>query len=873
MSFAATSQSAACGRRAFVLIAAALAGLAVLFGGAGGAAATSLATASTTTKATASPASVAVGSPVTLSATVTASDGTTPTGLVQFTARFTPEHSSTSTLISLGQAGLTAATSGSTASLTTRSLDPGAYTITADYNPNGSIAWGGSSSTTVSLIVSSVPPVVTSLGFTASAQTISSDQAVTLTATLSTAAGEPAPTGVVHFSAGPDLNDTNSVGQATIVNGVASLTQGGWLGGTYVVVAHYDGDGVYGSADAGPLPLTVIQVSVAVSTTTTVTLQPPTINEGQSVLITAHVVKKGTPNPPPGGAIVSFVGGPVGSDPSTWVKIGNPGQSTLDANGYASETVGGWPAGTYTIVAQYPGDITDELSSGSAALSVLKVVPTSVSTSLAYTGAASAVWGDAAALSARLTDSTGAALAGKDVTLAAGGDSCKATTGGNGDATCKVTVQALPGPGTATAAFDGDSSVPGTSAHADFTVIARPTVTSASDVTAPAGSKPSLSSTLADRETGAPIAGKTVTLAVGPDTCSGVNDSAGVATCTLPSSEAVGGHEIDASFTAADGYAGSSGVATLTIQQVATSIAYTGDPSAVAGSTATLSAVVTPTSDGGAVTFTLGTQGCAGPVVAGSASCTIALDQDPGSVTTVAVAYSGDDAFRSSSTSAPFAILSPATTTQAGPLAPALASRTTTLTATVSPAAATGAVTFSTGATTLCTATLSSGTASCPAAFAQTGTYTVTATYAGDGLYPASSGSTSILVYAFAPGGGAFVIGDKSASGTVTFWGAQWAKTNALGGGAAPSAFKGFALNGATKCGATWSTDPGNSSPPPAGPLPAYMAVIVTGKSAKSGSQISGNTVSIVIVKTNAGYDSNPGHAGTGSVVTTLCTG
>src|SRR5581483_1803802 len=119
----------------------------------------------------------------------------------------------------------------------------------------------------------------------------------------------------------------------------------------------------------------------------------------------------------------------------------------------------------------------------------------------------------------------------------------------------------------------------------------------------------------------------------------------------------------------------------------------------------------------------------------------------------------------------------------------------------------------------------------------------------------------------------AFVIGDKSTSGTVTFWGAQWAKTNALSGGAAPDAFKGFARNGATKCGVTWSTDPGNSSPPPAGPLPAYMAVIVTGKSTKSGSQISGTTVSIVIVKTNAGYDSNPGHAGTGTVVKSLCTG
>jgi folate-dependent phosphoribosylglycinamide formyltransferase PurN len=68
-----------------------------------------------------------------------------------------------------------------------------------------------------------------------------------------------------------------------------------------------------------------------------------------------------------------------------------------------------------------------------------------------------------------------------------------------------------------------------------------------------------------------------------------------------------------------------------------------------------------------------------------------------------------------------------------------------------------------------------------------------------------------------------------------------------------------------------WSTDPGNSAPPPAGPLPEYMAVIVTSSAAKSGAAISGNTVHIVIVKTNAGYAPDPGHAGTGTVISQVC--
>jgi hypothetical protein len=128
----------------------------------------------------------------------------------------------------------------------------------------------------------------------------------------------------------------------------------------------------------------------------------------------------------------------------------------------------------------------------------------------------------------------------------------------------------------------------------------------------------------------------------------------------------------------------------------------------------------------------------------------------------------------------------------------------------------------------------------------------------------------AISGFSFAPGGGSFVISGQNAviGNSVTFWGAQWAKDNSLIGGSAPDSFKGFAENPTTpSCGAAWSADPGNSTPPPDGPLPAFMAVIVTSSADKSGSTISGNTVQIVIVQTDPGYAPNPGHAGTGTVV------
>jgi hypothetical protein len=159
--------------------------------------------------------------------------------------------------------------------------------------------------------------------------------------------------------------------------------------------------------------------------------------------------------------------------------------------------------------------------------------------------------------------------------------------------------------------------------------------------------------------------------------------------------------------------------------------------------------------------------------------------------------------------------------------------------------------------------------------FSPVGSYTTSCNGAVDANYTISYANGRLTqTVPFAPGGGSFVIGDQeSAVGTsVDFWGAQWWKNNTTSSGSQAPSFKGFALNPSQPtCGATWSTDPGNSSPPPAGPLPAYMAVIVTSNYSQSGSQISGNILHIVIVKTGTGYKADPGHAGTGAVVAQVC--
>ncbi|MBI3208498.1 MAG: hypothetical protein HYZ37_06310 [Candidatus Solibacter usitatus] len=63
----------------------------------------------------------------------------------------------------------------------------------------------------------------------------------------------------------------------------------------------------------------------------------------------------------------------------------------------------------------------------------------------------------------------------------------------------------------------------------------------------------------------------------------------------------------------------------------------------------------------------------------------------------------------------------------------------------------------------------------------------------------------------------------------------------------------------------------GSATGPPPATVPAYLTVAVSSSITKSGSTLSGKIAQIVIVQTNAGYSSDPGPAGTGTIVARLC--
>ncbi len=222
---------------------------------------------------------------------------------------------------------------------------------------------------------------------------------------------------------------------------------------------------------------------------------------------------------------------------------------------------------------------------------------------------------------------------------------------------------------------------------------------------------------------------------------------------------------------------------------------------------------------------------------------------------------------------------SPTATTLTSTPSPQAAGQTVTLTATVVAVAPgsgvpNGSVTFTDGATTLGTAPVNaSGVAVLTTTSLAVGPHSITAAYSGSSNYiPSAASAVSQLIYGYPAGGGTFVIGDQNAvmGGSVNFWGSQWEKTNSLSGGASNASFKGFAVAPSTPVvGGTFTAAPGNSAPSPAS-VPAYIGIIVTSKVTKSGSTITGTIVKLVVVRVDAGYAGDPGHAGTGTIVAVI---
>jgi Bacterial Ig-like domain (group 3)/FG-GAP-like repeat len=268
------------------------------------------------------------GQAVTFTATVTSGFTGTPTGSVDFFSGTT-------------NIGTSALNSSAIATLTTSTLAAGSDSITATYG--GDTNFVTSTSSALSQVVQGVS--TTSLTVAPSVATLGAS--VTLTAIVSSTAGTPANGETVTFT---DATTNTTLGSAALASGAATFTSTTIPVGTYSVVANYPGDASTLASVSSAQPL---QVQPG-SSTTTLTVAHATVAFGASVTLTAKVTS--TAGTPADGETVTFM------DSSTNTTLGTGALASGTAT-FTSTTI---KAGTYSVVASYPGDANIPKSASAA---------------------------------------------------------------------------------------------------------------------------------------------------------------------------------------------------------------------------------------------------------------------------------------------------------------------------------------------------------------------------------------------------------------------------------------------------------------------------------------------------------------------------
>ncbi len=298
--------------------------------------------ASTTTALTISPATPFLGTNPTYTAVVTASDGSTPTGNVQFTDNGT----------GIG----TPALSGGQASVTVSNLSGTSHTIVATYTG------GDGGSTATATFTASKATATTNVVAVPNPTTPFTN--VTFTATVTSTGA--APTGTVAFTKNPG---GTPLGTPTLSSGSASVSLSTLNTGQYTITAAYSGD-TNNTAAQGSV---IENVGTSLSSTG-LSVSPSSAAPTQNVVLAATV----TGSSPPNGGTVKFFDG------STQI-----GSTQTLASGSASITTQFSGAGTHNLTATYGGDSNDGTST--SAIVAFVVAQFATTTALSATSSSAAL--------------------------------------------------------------------------------------------------------------------------------------------------------------------------------------------------------------------------------------------------------------------------------------------------------------------------------------------------------------------------------------------------------------------------------------------------------------------------------------------------
>lgn len=300
--------------------------------------------ASTTASLAAPSSNVAPGTPVSFTATVSATAGwPTPTGTVTFTSGTTQ---STVQLVN-GQASFT--TSWSTA---------GKYEVSAFYN-------GDSNDATSSAYAIETVGTVTSTSLSSSANPAGVGQPVTFTATVT----GTSPTGSVSFYDGANSPAAPTLlGSVTLSNANASLTVSNLAAGTHSITAYYSGD----SANVSSNSNAVSEVINQYATSTQLATSSASVTYGQPVTFTATVTSTASSGTEPSGSVAFQI----------MYQGANTVLGTAQlSNGQATLTTSRLPGGTDNVVAVYEGDSYYGSSTSNTVAETVNPAPTTASVS------------------------------------------------------------------------------------------------------------------------------------------------------------------------------------------------------------------------------------------------------------------------------------------------------------------------------------------------------------------------------------------------------------------------------------------------------------------------------------------------------------
>jgi large repetitive protein len=611
---------------------------------------------------------------------------------VTLTATLTPSTATGTVTFLNGSTSLgTAMATNGVATLSGVTLPAGSYSLTAQYG--GGNGFPAATSGAISLTVKATSSVVV----TSSANPSSTKQSVTFTATVTPATA----TGSVQF-----LDGTTTLGSATLASGSASFTPASLSQGTHSITVSYSGDANDTSATS-----TVLTQTVQAASTITVTSSANPAVVGAAVTFTATV----TPTSATGN--VQFLDGTT--------VLG----TVALASGVASFTTSSLSPGSHSITASYAGDANDT----SATSAVLAQTVQAASTVTVISSANPAVVGAAVTFTATVAPSS----ATGNVKFLDGTTVLGTVALASGVASFS-TSSLTQGSHSITASYAGDAN----DTSATSTVLTQ-TVQASSSVALTSSQNPATLGSAVNL-----IANVTPNTATG--TVQFLDGSTLLGTASIgnnglayitTSSLAQGTHSITAVYSgdANDTSATSAVLSQVVKQSVGMTIGY--QSPIVAGTTETITANLTSSTATGTVTFTDGSTLLATvPVTSGTAvysSSTLAQGTH-----NMTISYSGDTNYLAISSPLTVTVLGSTSTTVASSLNPVLSGQTVTFTATVTPAAATGTVSFYDGQTLLSTVTLTNGVAAYSSSTLALGTHSITANYSGSASYGPSYSAT-----------------------------------------------------------------------------------------------------------------------------------